>query len=675
MVYLVLWFLWVGSSVMLPAFSFVAVMACLSSGILVLWPRARHRLRSLFYLMGPLALGFLLIHGGLFARLIGSSSTGARPLWALGLWLRILSVVSVSQIYLECFPPRRIVKSLLDGSIPSGVAYLIASPLLLSEHIGRRIGEIREAQLSRGVRVNGSVRERLSSLSALVFPLVLGLLNDLPARSAALDMKGFGRPGGDKRRDTSGFAEGETYTKGPVVSVEGLVFRSSRGEAPVVEVSALFLRSGEWILVEGGNGSGKSTLAAVLAGAVPEHRGGDLEGRAFVMGKDVRAHGCLDLSDEVQWVQQLPGLSMSGCCYSVLDEVCFGPKNLYLPADEVHRRVDEAIDLIGITHLTERNPSELSGGEAQKVALASAIAMYPRLLILDEAFSRIASSDVPVIAGGIRKWSLKNGCSVMVLERDGSAMREFCDLNGVLEGGKFVLGKSASSLNSRSRSFAGSTAKGDVLLGLREVAFSWRPEERSLFDSVDGAIRVGDRIALVGPNGAGKSTLMRLCAGLLSPGSGSIELDGLEIGAMDPELRASRVGFLFQDAERQIFHSNVADEVLFSLRNEKISAVEKKHRLEKALRETNLSGAECLHPLDLNSAERRMVAVASLAVKDLDLLLLDEPTRDFDDRWRCVFEEWLSSQRGAVIAVSHDPSFVSSFFSTVWTLKDGHLTE
>ncbi|NCC97133.1 MAG: ATP-binding cassette domain-containing protein [Synergistales bacterium] len=144
---------------------------------------------------------------------------------------------------------------------------------------------------------------------------------------------------------------------------------------------------------------------------------------------------------------------------------------------------------------------------------------------------------------------------------------------------------------------------------------------------------------------------------------------------MDPERRASRIGFLFQDAERQIFHSNVADEVLFSLRNEKLSAVEKKHRLEKALRETNLSGMECLHPLDLSSAERRMVAVASLAVKDLDLLLLDEPTRDFDDRWRCVFEEWLSSQRGAVLAVSHDPRFVSSFFSSVWTLKDGHLTE
>jgi energy-coupling factor transport system ATP-binding protein len=69
-----------------------------------------------------------------------------------------------------------------------------------------------------------------------------------------------------------------------------------------------------------------------------------------------------------------------------------------------------------------------------------------------------------------------------------------------------------------------------------------------------------------------------------------------------------------------------------------------------------------------------MVAVASLAVKDLDMLLLDEPTRDFDSRWMIIFENWLERQRVAVLAVSHDPDFVSRFFPTVWILKNGILT-
>jgi energy-coupling factor transport system ATP-binding protein len=300
--------------------------------------------------------------------------------------------------------------------------------------------------------------------------------------------------------------------------------------------------------------------------------------------------------------------------------------------------------------------------------------MSPRLLILDEAFSRIASADIPVIAAGLKEWSGESGCSVVLLERDGEPFKGFCDQNGFLEGGSLVLDAGDHVRPRLDGAVQGGVSGGRSLLEFRDLGFSWRPEEPSVFDSIDGVVREGERIALVGPNGAGKSTLMRLCSGLISPDSGSIELDGIDVGSMDPELRASRVGFLFQDAERQIFHSTVEEEVLFSLRKEDLSRSEKEARLERALADTGLSGMEKKHPLDLNSAERRMVAVASLAVKDLDMLLLDEPTRDFDSRWMRIFENWLERQRGAVLAVSHDPDFVSRFFPTVWILKNGILT-
>ncbi len=176
----------------LPAFPFAAAMAGLSAGAVLLWPRSRHRAKAVALFMLPLALGFWLIHGGALQLLFGGPVQPSRAIWALGLWLRILSVISASQLWLEYVPPPVLIRSLFAGRLPASWAFLLASPLLLSEQIRNRAAQVREAQLSRGVPVNGTFFERASSLTALVFPLMLGLLNELPARSAALDMKGFG---------------------------------------------------------------------------------------------------------------------------------------------------------------------------------------------------------------------------------------------------------------------------------------------------------------------------------------------------------------------------------------------------------------------------------------------------------------------------------------------------
>ena len=101
---------------------------------------------------------------------------------------------------------------------------------------------------------------------------------------------------------------------------------------------------------------------------------------------------------------------------------------------------------------------------------------------------------------------------------------------------------------------------------------------------------------------------------------------------------------------------------------------ERLERMRQALSATGLSGKEEKHPLDLNSAERRMVAVASLSVREGDLLLLDEPTRDFDPEWQARFEEWMLSRREAIVAVSHDPEFTGRLFPVSWSLGGGRLT-
>lgn len=212
------------------------------------------------------------------------------------------------------------------------------------------------------------------------------------------------------------------------------------------------------------------------------------------------------------------------------------------------------------------------------------------------------------------------------------------------------------------------------MLVIDDLSFRWKGETSPLLLSVNATLRPGERAALTGPNGAGKSTLMRLCAGLLEPEKGAVMLGGDPVGSMAPGERAARIGFLFQDAERQIFHSTVAGEVLFSLRKSPLSQDERMERMRQVLEVTGLSGKEEKHPLDLNAAERRMVAVASLSVREGDLLLLDEPTRDFDPEWQARFEEWMLSRREAIVAVSHDPEFAERLFPAAWSLDNGRLT-
>ena len=667
----------------LPAFPFAAVMAGLSAGAVLLWPRSRHRAKGVVFFMFPLALGFWLIHGGALQLFLGSLVQPSRAVWALGLWLRILSVISASQLWLEYVPPPVLIRSLFAGRLPASWAFLLASPLLLAEQIRTRAAQVREAQLSRGVPVHGTFLERASSLTALVFPLVLGMLNELPARSAALDMKGFGL----FPRRSSLAREGETGAlpalepapqtfNGKVAELREAAFLAPGETKPVLEIPEFSVLPGEAAYLEGGNGSGKSTLASMLSGAVPEHRGGSISGDVRVLGEDVTSRSCLAWSTDVQAVQQNPVLSLSGCTFTVREEVAFGPENLALPPAEIRTRVERALDLAGITHLGDRNPACLSGGEAQKLALASALAMTPRLLVLDEAFSRIHPADRHSLASVLRRQAREEGTALVVLEKPGNASSPWFPPAWHFRDGRLLPGPSP--VRSR-RPAAGSSLfpekKDDrPVLVIDDLSFRWKGETSPLLRSLNAVLRPGERAALTGPNGAGKSTLMRLCAGLLEPECGAVLLGGVPVGSMAPGERAARIGFLFQDAERQIFHSTVAGEVLFSLRKSALSPDERMERMRQALSATGLSGKEEKHPLDLNAAERRMVAVASLSVREGDLLLLDEPTRDFDPEWQGRFEEWMLSRPEAIVAVSHDPEFSGRLFPAVWSLDSGRLT-
>lgn len=214
------------------------------------------------------------------------------------------------------------------------------------------------------------------------------------------------------------------------------------------------------------------------------------------------------------------------------------------------------------------------------------------------------------------------------------------------------------------------------MLTLNQVSYRWPNAADDCLSNISLQLHEGEWLALTGDNGAGKSTLLRIMAGLLFPTSGSVTLQNNAIAQLKNRERARAIGVLFQEAENQIFHSKVAEEVAFGLRLQKLPVAEVAQRTTAALQLCQLEDVADAHSLDLHTAQRRMVAVASLEALAPAILLLDEPSRDFDAHWLGVFENWLAvcHARGtSVVAISHDAAFTQRHFSRVVRLDAGRL--
>lgn len=216
------------------------------------------------------------------------------------------------------------------------------------------------------------------------------------------------------------------------------------------------------------------------------------------------------------------------------------------------------------------------------------------------------------------------------------------------------------------------------MLKVEHIDFRWPKTEQRCLRNVSLHLTPGEFVALIGDNGAGKSTLLRIMAGLLAPDAGSVSIQSHALTRLKAQERARLAGVLFQEAENQIVQSEVFAEVAYGLRLQKLPQDEIQRRVKEALTLCHLEEVALAHPLDLHVAQRRMVAVASLEALAPPLLLLDEPSRDFDDRWLGIFENWLARcrQRGTtVLAISHDYDFIRRNFPRIVRLADGGIAE
>ncbi|GCH74173.1 hypothetical protein BvCms39BK_01652 [Escherichia coli] len=180
------------TTLILPAQTILPIYSAATFFCLIALKATRRRAKYVVWLMFSLGAGLWLVHGGWLPEwLSGTPRSPERWSHAITLWLRILAIVSTSQLWMQYVPVQCFIRALFASRLPPGVAYLFAGPLLVVEQLKRQLAIIHEAQRARGVPLDEGWYQRLRAMPALIIPLTHNALNDLAIRGAALDMRAF----------------------------------------------------------------------------------------------------------------------------------------------------------------------------------------------------------------------------------------------------------------------------------------------------------------------------------------------------------------------------------------------------------------------------------------------------------------------------------------------------
>ena len=424
-----------------------------------------------------------------------------------------------------------------------------------------------------------------------------------------------------------------------LASVADLSF-SYPAAPPALAGISLELERGEIVALLGPSGSGKSTLLRALSGLVPHFHGGRFSGRVVVAGLDTRAARPAELAGTVATVFQDPEDQV--VMTIVANEVAFGLENLGTPPAEIWPRVERALASVDALHLWGRKTIELSGGELQRVCLASALALEPRLLLLDEPTSQLDAEAAALFFAAVEEL----GTAVVLSEHRVPRALELATRVVFVDGGRVVLDAPAREARewlaaerpgwSEPCVSETQASSGEVALSISRVSFAYR-EALPVLDGVDLEVRRGEIVVLEGPNGSGKTTLARIAAGLLAPQAGRVEVSG-------------RAGYLAQDPGRYLVKERAIEEVALAVNRDE-------QRAGAALERVGLAWAAHRHPRDLSSGERERLALAAVAVAEPDVLILDEPTRGVDPERKAALGSWLEEYAAsgkAVVVATHD---------------------
>ena len=470
-----------------------------------------------------------------------------------------------------------------------------------------------------------------------------------------------------------------------MISVQDLSVHYPQAQA--LQQVTLSVEEGEWVLLTGPSGCGKSTLARVLTGLIPHSIPAEVSGTVQIAGFDPLTQPVAETAQHVGMVFQNPSSQLFHL--KVTDEIAFGLRNLGLEEKVVQERVSWALEATGLQALALEPPANLSGGQKQSVAIAAVLAMFPKVIVLDEPTASLDDQSIQRVMSTLVGLREKLGITIVMVEHRLTAAMKHADRLVALEDGKVVsdtptrqvydhpelvnrLGlrrfaeEKATPWKALIQANHRTSAEETPLLSLQGVCAGY--EGKEVIHNIDLEIYPGDFTALVGPNGSGKTTLALVAAGLLKPSRGKVSF----AGGKRPR-PGQDVSLLFQNPIDQLFTECVDEEIAFGPRNYGCFDLDQ-HRI--TLQEADLIGLRARSPLALSVGQQHRTALGACVSLRPQLVILDEPTlgQDWGHLQQLMnFLQQLSEQGTAVLLISHDYKLVYRYARKALLLEAGQI--
>lgn len=222
----------------------------------------------------------------------------------------------------------------------------------------------------------------------------------------------------------------------PIIKVENFTFYYGDSELPALADINFTVQRGEFLGLTGPTGAGKTTLALALNGIIPHFQRGRWSGRVSVAGLVTAETSCARLAQVVGSVFQDPEAQLVAA--EVEEELAFGLENLAVPREEMSRRIDEALSMVGIQQLRHRSLKELSGGQKQKVAIAAAVALRPAILVLDEPTSELDPQGTLEVMEVLQMLNRRYHITILLIEQKLSVIAPYISRLICLNKGRMV---------------------------------------------------------------------------------------------------------------------------------------------------------------------------------------------------------------------------------------------
>lgn len=435
------------------------------------------------------------------------------------------------------------------------------------------------------------------------------------------------------------------------------------------------IKKGECILLCGRSGCGKSTLLKLINGIIPEFYDGEISGSVMVNGMNTFTTPIYELSKNVGSVFQNPKTQFYTT--NTTDEIAFGLENFGIKREVINKRLIEVEKELKLEHLMNRNIFELSGGEKQKIAIASIYALNPEIYVLDEPSSsldikkmnelshiitKLKSIGKTIVIAEHRLWYLKDIVDRAIYIEDGKIIKEYSidEIDNLREAERMRTGLRHTNYKSIKAYVPSETVCNENLLKVENLIF--RKSAKTILHIDNLKFHYGNIIGIIGENGIGKSTFAKIVCGLYRESKGKFFKKNKRFSSRS---RLKESLLIMQEVNCQLFTDSVYDELLLT------SKTKDKNVIDDWIDDMDLKNISERNPHTLSGGQKQRVIILSALLSDKEILFFDEPTSGLDYRNMMIVAKnikKIKEENRLILIISHDTEFLESVCDTVINL-------